>query len=147
MDMEELRRQHADVMAIAAELASAVADATRPKSVGALRWRLARRLLAHLAIEDDHFYPAMLSHRDAAARVTASRFQSEMGTLSAAFTQYMAEWTDLQIAEQWPRFCKETRAILTALARRVEQEEGHLYPLAPPNWGAHASLLAPRKSA
>lgn len=145
--MQELRRQHADIMAIAAELASAVADEACPKSVGALRWRLARRLLAHLAIEDDHFYPAMLSHRDVAARVTASRFQSEMGTLSAAFTQYMAEWTDLQIAEHWPRFCTETRAILAALSKRVEQENGRLYPLATPGWRAHAAVVAPRKSA
>lgn len=147
MDMEELRRQHADVMAIAAQLAAAVADETTPQSVGALRWRLARRLLAHLAIEDDHFYPAMLSHHDPAARATANRFQSEMGTLSAAFTTYMAAWTDLQIAEQWPRFCKDTLRILDALAKRVEQENTRLYPLAPPGWGAGASLMASRKSA
>ena len=144
MDMEELRRQHADVMAIAAQLGAAVADDRTPQSVGALRWRLARRLLAHLAIEDDHLYPAMLQLDDASARATAKRFQTELGALSAAFTHYMAAWTDLQIAEEWPRFCAETRIILAALAKRVAQENTKLYPLAPPGWGAHARLLAPR---
>ncbi|RVT43087.1 hemerythrin domain-containing protein [Sphingobium algorifonticola] len=147
MDIDELRRQHADVIAIAEQLAEAVADDTQPRSVSALRWRLARLLLAHLAIEDDHFYPAMLARGNAAARATASRFQSEMGTLSAAFTRYMAAWTDPEIAAQWPRFCVETRAILAALGRRVEQENVLLYPLAPPDWHRRSRVLPSRTSA
>lgn len=141
MNIAELRAQHDSIMAVADELRAAVGDISAPKPVSAIRWRLARLLLAHLAIEDGHFYPAMLGHSDQAAQEKARRFQKEMGKLSSAFSQYMAAWTDVQIAKDWPKFCMTTRDILAALERRVAQENAQLYPLAPAGW--HASPAAP----
>lgn len=130
MDIDELRRQHEAIIAVARKLATAVEDDTVPQPVAALRWKLARMLIAHLAVEDGYFYPAMLNSADQATRNTAARFQSETGALAAKFTQYMSTWTETQIAGQWPLFCKETRAILKALEKRVVQENEQRYPLA-----------------
>lgn len=138
MDVKELRRQHEDIMAVANKLSIAVQDHSAQQPVAALRWQLARMLIAHLAVEDGYFYPAMLDSADDATRRTATCFQSEMGELAAEFTRYMRAWTDMQIAAQWPLFCKETRAVLTTLEKRVIQEDEHLYPLAAEGWSTSA---------
>lgn len=146
MNIAELRDQHDSIMAVANELRIAVGDVSTPKPVSAIRWRLARLLLAHLAIEDGHFYPSMLCHSDRAAQEKADRFQKEMGKLSSAFSQYMAAWTDVQIGKNWPKFCTTTQDILAALERRVAQENAQLYPLAPPGWNIYSAappLLCP----
>lgn len=139
MNIVELREQHDSIMAVADELRTAIGNTSSPKPVSAIRWRLARLLLAHLAVEDGHFYPAMLGHSDIAAQETAQRFQNEMGKLSSAFSQYMATWTDVQIAADWPKFCQVTGDILAALERRVAQENAQLYPLAPAGWNTFSA--------
>ncbi len=42
MDMTELRRQHDEISHTAHRLALATADHANPRSVGAIRWQLAR---------------------------------------------------------------------------------------------------------
>ena len=130
MDTGELRQQHAEIGTIAAQLRQAIADPGRPQSVSALRWQLARKLMAHLALEDRILYPAMQRSTDETIRTTAARIQSEIGTLADRFTRYMADWSDERIALQWRAFCLETGQILDALARRIDREDNLLYPIA-----------------
>lgn len=130
MDVNELRRQHQELTVIAGQLLQAVADEATPQSVGALRWRLARALMSHLALEDRIFYPAMLRISDDRARATAMQLQAELGMLAHSFSAYMHRWNDDQVVRNWAEFCTETRAMLGALKSRMEQEERQLYPLA-----------------
>ncbi|EQB32891.1 hemerythrin domain-containing protein [Sphingobium ummariense] len=130
MNVDALRRQHQDIRVIARSLGEAVSDNSQPRGVGALRWRLARALMEHLALEDGILYPTMQRLPEERHRATALRLQAEIGSTAQTFTTYMTQWTDDRIAREWPVFCTETRALLDALARRIEQEERILYPIA-----------------
>lgn len=129
MDVNELRRQHQELAVIVDQLLEAVRDKGTQQSVGAVRWHLARQLMSHLALEDRIFYPAMQRMADEGARATAARLQAEMGTLGQSFSAYMHRWNDDQVAREWAKFCADTREIIGALKRRMEQEERLLYPL------------------
>lgn len=130
MHVEELRRQHQGLGAILLQLSQAVADDRIAQSVGTLRWQLARQLMAHLALEDRIFYPALKRLADEEIRATALRLQAEVGTLSGDFSAYMARWSDDRVVREWPNFCSETRQIISAITTRVHREEQALYPLA-----------------
>lgn len=130
MDIDELRLQHEDIALTAGKLAMAVTNADVPQGVGALRWQLARKLMAHLALEDRILYPSMLRLPDEQARAACARLHAETGTLAEQFTRYMALWSDDRIAREWRPFYDETRRILAALSDRIDREERTLYPLA-----------------
>lgn len=130
MNVDELRGQHDRIEALAAALRQAVDGHEAPQPVAAIRWHLARQLLAHLAVEDRLFYPSMMRSADADAAKTATAFRAEMGRFSGDFTAYMARWSEGRIARDWPGFCDETREILTGLEDRIRRENAALYPLA-----------------
>jgi iron-sulfur cluster repair protein YtfE (RIC family) len=134
MDLDLLRKQH-DVIAMQAADLFAAVSSREPKPVAAIRWRLARDLMAHLALEDRWLYPSMMRSDENKAAITAARFQNEMGDLAAQFTAYMASWTDLRLVEDWDAFCVATRTILSALAARIQRENQELYPLVPAKSG------------
>lgn len=134
MDISVLRAQHDALSAIALDLLEQVSGSEQPRPVGALRWKLARALIAHLAVEDGYLYPDMLSAADMEARSVAQAFQCEMGDLAGRFTDYMACWTDERVAREWAVFRAETKAMMGALAARIARENERLYPLAPARW-------------
>jgi iron-sulfur cluster repair protein YtfE (RIC family) len=130
MNIEELRGQHGQIMQLAAELHRAVDQGDGVRPVAALRWRLARELIAHLAMEDRLLYPSMIRSRDAKVAGTATHLKAEMGGLASEFTAYMAAWSDLRVAREWEAFRSETRVVLDRLADRIRREDETLYPLA-----------------
>jgi iron-sulfur cluster repair protein YtfE (RIC family) len=130
MDLTELRRQHDDISLTAKQLTQATANVAHPAQVGAIRWQLARQLMAHLALEDRILYPALQKSGDTQVRDTAARLQTETGALADAFATYMSAWSDDRVARDWSGFCSETARILTALTDRIDRENKRLYPLA-----------------
>lgn len=130
MDIAELRRQHEEIGLTARNLAQATADDSLSQGVGAIRWQLARLLLAHLALEDRILYPALQRATDSRTRTTAASLHDETGALAERFSRYMAEWSDDRVAREWAAFCAETRDILTLLGDRIDRENRILYPLA-----------------
>ena len=134
MNMAILQGQHDEISLLARDLRAAVSDASANQPVAPIRWRLARLLIAHLAVEDRYLYPAMIASDDSQAQNIATRFKSEMGALAAVFTAYMSTWTEPRIAADRDGFAAETHAVLDALERRVEKENTILYPLAPTGW-------------
>ncbi|MFT3968625.1 MAG: hemerythrin domain-containing protein [Sphingobium sp.] len=129
MNLETLRHQHDSLFGIAGELGRAIA-APDPRPVASIRWRLARELLAHLAMEDSWLYPRLARSPSARTAELATRFKAEMGGLAATFNRYMTHWTDQRIAADWTGFRKETSLILAQIRTRIERENGELYPLA-----------------
>ncbi len=129
MQIEELSRQHRELANIAAELLHAV-SAPEPRPVAAVRWRLARTLLAHLALEDSYLYPALIGSNKSSVSGLAASYRREMGDLASIFRKYLAEWTELRIAKEWALFGEETRHILAALSKRIAREDQKLYPAA-----------------
>lgn len=130
MNVTELRAQHERIMRFAAELHRALDAGMGVQPVAGLRWRLAREVIAHLAVEDRLFYPLMIRSGDAAAADIASRFQAEMGGFADDFTAWLARWNELNIAQDWDAFRADTKTVLTTLADRTRREEDTLYPLA-----------------
>ncbi|MCW6537672.1 hemerythrin domain-containing protein [Sphingomonas lycopersici] len=129
MDMDGIRRQHDSISEHAGRLAAAVSNPTY-SPVAAIRWKLARELIAHLAVEDRWLYPAFIASSNQRAADTAKQFKDEMGGLADVFTNYMSKWTDQRIAAEWAAYCDETKALLAALADRILRENNELYPLA-----------------
>lgn len=129
MDVGELRKQHRQLGEIAAQLSRVVADDRALQSVGALRWQLARQLMAHLALEDRIFYPAVQRLPDEPARAMARRLQTETGRFAEIFAAYMTRWNDDRISREWAGFCSETREMLSAFGSRIDKEERLLFPL------------------
>lgn len=129
MDMDVIRLQHDSISKHAAALAAAVSKSTY-SPVAAIRWKLARELIAHLAVEDRWLYPAFIASGDRRSADTAKRFKDEMGGLASTFTSYMGKWTDQRIAAEWPAYCDETKVLLSALEKRILREDKELYPLA-----------------
>lgn len=130
MNIDELRGQHERIMRLAADLHRAVAQSDEIRPVAALRWQLARELIAHLALEDRLLYPSMIRSADAEVAKAAATLKAEMGSFAQEFTAYMARWNDLRVVREWAAFQTETRAILDTLAKRIQREDQALYPLA-----------------
>lgn len=128
--MVALRQQHESIGTIAGKLGQATSDNRKPQAVAALRWQLARELMAHLALEDRILYPALQRTADANVRTTAARIQAEIGALAESFARYMSAWSDDKISREWPAFCADTAQILRALSDRINREDDILYPLA-----------------
>jgi hypothetical protein len=129
MDIETIRLQHDSISEHAAALAAAVSKPDY-SPVAAIRWKLARELIAHLAVEDRWLYPTLIASPDRKTADTAKRFKNEMGGLADAFTNYMGKWNDQRIVAEWPAYCAETKTLLAALTKRVRRENKDLYPLA-----------------
>ncbi|NWK95485.1 cation-binding protein [Sphingobium lactosutens] len=130
MDISALRRQHDEIGLTARLLRQAISDDRLPRSVAALRWQLARQLMAHLALEDGILYPALERSLSGETRERAIALRKDTGALADRFAIYLATWSDDRIAAEWPAFCKETRIILDTLNSRIERENRLLYPLA-----------------
>ncbi len=130
MNIDELRGQHERIMRLAADLHRAVTQGEEIQPVAALRWLLARELIAHLALEDRLLYPSLLRSPDTETAGTAAHLKTEMGGLASEFTAYMARWNDLRVVREWPAFRSETRTILDKLADRIQRENQTLFPLA-----------------
>jgi hypothetical protein len=145
MDAEAIRIQHDSIAEHAAALAAAISQPTYTP-VATIRWKLARELIGHLAVEDRLLYPALIGSVDQRTSTVARRFKEEMGGLSSTFTSYMREWTDQRITAEWSAFCSETRALLAALSNRIARENNELYPLANQAIKSDRTMVATVKS-
>ena len=129
MDLDQLQRQHDELQLLADRFHRAILDDSDPQPLGTLRWQFARQLLAHLALEDRFFYPAMQRQPHEGLRATAGRLQQEMAPIAKEFSNYVARWSDDRIAREWAGFCHESREMLSAIVQRMAKEERLLMPL------------------
>lgn len=142
MDIDLLRSQHEDISETARHLRVATAHNVRPDGIGHLRWRLARQLMAHLALEDQIVYPLIQRCQNEAVRHQACQLQAETGRLGDIFNAYMRQWSEDRITLHWADFCMETRMLLNRLEDRIHREEHGLYPAAQRAMKQSASVAA-----
>lgn len=129
LSREKLSSEHVELGGIAGEIMRLIGQATPPMAeLSALRWRLSRVLMVHLAREDGSLYPALRRSADATTRSLAAQFEAQMGTLAQDYRDYAARWPADAIGADWSQFGAETRRILQALKRRIQREEIELYP-------------------
>ena len=132
LEMQRLRAEHTALVT----LSQIVLDMTRAPvpppatKLASARGLLRDMLVRHLKCEDWVLYPRLRATGDPdLARITRE-FELEMGDLAADFVAYDDKWTSEKVEAAWRDFCRETRLIFDALAKRVEREELELYPLA-----------------
>lgn len=144
IDRAVLSEEHDRLDAIAIELLALVDRADGPTpALSALRWRLSRTLLMHLAKEDKHLYPMLEGFADPRVAETARRFSREMGGLATAYGDYVQRWTAGAVAADWPAFANETRKLLGALRHRILREERDLYPLIAARSASASAAVSP----
>jgi hemerythrin-like domain-containing protein len=128
------RTQHQQLLALAGELAPLLVTSRARQEASKARAVLSRligALTVHLGMEDEGLYPLLLAQGDPAVREKARRFKEEMGGIRGAVEAFAARWpTEAAIAAQPEAFAAETRSILDALGKRIEREDGELFPLA-----------------
>ena len=128
-----LRAQHAELRIVVAKLlgiinSEIVADSA--KQARTLLSELAGKLLVHLAMEDQTFYPLVVKHEAKSVRLLAERFLREMGGLRENFKAFERRWaTATSITDEPNRFAEDANGALAGLTRRIEQEDHLLYPL------------------
>lgn len=129
--ISELCAEHRELEALARQLMDIVSkDIPDAASVAAIRWRMMQLVRDHCTREEHLVYDMLMASGDAAATAIAWASRKEHGGLTAAFAANAANWSVGRIAQEWPLFREETRALLDWLARRVAQEEATLYVLA-----------------
>jgi len=129
LSCERLSSEHAELGEVANEILRLLGKATPAMAeLSALRWRLSRVLLVHLAREDGLLYPELRRSTDARTRELAARFEMQMGSLAQDYRAYAARWPAHTIVAGWSGFRTETRTMLLALKRRIQREEIELYP-------------------
>ncbi|HWV12554.1 MAG TPA: hemerythrin domain-containing protein [Sphingobium sp.] len=129
MDLQQLQGQHDALEVLADRFLKLVDDDRTLRPLGALRWQFARELMAHLALEDQIFYPAMQRQSHVPLQEAAARLQIEMGPIALSFSHYMSRWSDDRITREWSEFCRESRYMVESILNRMRKEERLLMPL------------------
>lgn len=129
MDLQQLQGQHDTIEMLAGQFLELVDDDRTPRPLGALRWQFARELMAHLALEDQIFYPAMQRQPHVPLQEVSARLQIEMAPLALSFFHYMSRWSDDRITREWSEFCRESRYMVESILNRMRKEEQLLMPL------------------
>jgi hypothetical protein len=130
---DNFRKQHAEILSIAREINALLSDTLSREAAAAIRPLLSKMagiVSLHLAMEDKSLYPQMTAHADPNVRSISKRYSDAMGTLAAAFGNYMGTWkTTQQMMDDPIRFSADSKAVFNALSKRIHLENVELYAL------------------
>lgn len=127
IELDFFKAEHAALLDLRTAMLAAMSG--DPAEVIALRAKMSRVLIAHLAKEDHHLYPWLRRSSRAATALCAARFEAEMGDLAGVWTDMMNAWPDARILSDQQGFSPVMTPILEALEQRIQSEEQELYPL------------------
>lgn len=127
--LETMLAQHRELRGLAEnyvrELGKSEPDLAQ---LGKCRWTLARLVSAHIAFESSHLYPA-LKRLGPTAAANGEKSASEIGQLMEALGAHVRDWTISAIEADWAGYGKTSRALVSRLCTRMDEEETQLYPL------------------
>ena len=104
-------------------------DDAFPITLEMAKW--VRLLRAHLACEDEWFYPAMIASNDRKAASAARQFQADVGDLAEQLERFDRSWSSSAvIGSCFDCFRQDAFALFAAVDRRIAHEDRQLYPLA-----------------
>lgn len=130
---ENFRRQHAELLGLAAEIGGRLTPDAVSGGAPELRRLLAQfagRLNIHARMENEALYPRLFEHHDARVRAQADALFAEVGTIYQAFGALLEEWPSAAAIEQRPlEFIRQTLKVFRLLGKRMLREESELYPL------------------
>ncbi|WP_414900906.1 hemerythrin domain-containing protein [Sphingomonas flavalba] len=128
-----LSADHAELERLCADMIALV-DRPAPgdiAGIAALRWQLARRITAHLALEDEYIYRPAADGTLPRLGAAAAAVKDELGELYAAYQAHIARWPGYRLTADWATFRAEATALLARLQARIRREDAELYPLLP----------------
>ena len=130
---DNFRRQHDEILGVVGQISTKLGAgrvAQESKALRTLLSALAGKVAIHLAMEDKALYPRLIQANQENSRAMANAFMEEMGGIGAAFNAYNQKWQVGQIEADPAGFTRESQALFGALGKRIERENGELYPLA-----------------
>lgn len=129
---DNLRKQHAEILAAAREINALLSDSLSAIDAAAIRPMLSKMaglVTLHLAMEDRSVYPTLAAHPDASVRAVGKRYSDEMVGIAAVFGDYMKNWqTTAQMRADPAGFSAASKAVFNALSKRIHFEHKELYP-------------------
>lgn len=131
----QLREQHREILEGANRLLSLVREdaGAHAEQIVLLLQDLSDKVLMHLDLEDEVFYPAALRDSNEAFAGLAAQYWTAMGAIRDLFTTFVDTWAKVdQIRAEPEGFLRETEVVLGYLERRIQREDRDLYPLVEP---------------
>lgn len=93
--------------------------------------KLTRTLRAHLATEDEWFYPALINSDGPLTASLVAHYRAEVGGLAQRFEDFVQHWNSSTVIDQgFDRFRTELLSLFHGLEDRIDREDKELYPLA-----------------
>lgn len=129
--VDVLRVQHAELLHLVQRVNEAVVRDSE-WDVSAALASLTSALLAHLAIEDERLYPALMratneSPHDVPSKI-ARTYEHNMKTISVALRAFLEKYSGVPPLDL-PSFRRDWQLVSELLADRIASEEKTLYPL------------------
>jgi hemerythrin-like domain-containing protein len=131
---DHLRKQHAELLRIAAEV-EPLLDAERlVTSWTEVRLKLtafARKLDVHFALEDRFIYARLSRHADPAISNKATEHRNQMIELRGRATRHADRWLSPETAIETTsaEFVEQTKGILDLVSKRCDLEDREIYTL------------------
>jgi hypothetical protein len=92
--------------------------------------RLAGTISIHFTTVEESLYPRLQRTANVAVTATARRFHDTLGSIMRSFSSYFESWKGFgAIEKDRARFAAETRDLVDALVRRLDDEDSQLYVL------------------
>jgi len=130
---EKFRRQHQDLLDLAAEIGGHLTPARLAGEAGEVRRlfaQLAGRLNVHARMENQALYPRLLAHPEAEIREHAAALFGEVGGIYDALGAFLQAWPTAAAIEAAPGdFIRQAMRVFRLLGKRMLREEAELYPL------------------
>lgn len=133
MDVKSLKRQHSEIMDLAAWILDNIEKNTVEQNVNEIAQNInaiTGKLKIHLLNEDKYLYPQLLKSSDEKLNSFGKKYYEEMKDVSTAYEDYKSRYnTGSKIKQNIAGFIEETKQVFKLLANRVNREEKELYPL------------------
>jgi len=129
-----LRRQHDQLLDLTNQvspyLKSTQLVTKHAETIRTLLSKIAGLLKIHLSIEDQSFYPALLSSENTEVVTIVLNVQLEIADIGRMFNGYIETYHSSEKIQSEPEpFIKDTNALFNALIKRIEKENNELFPL------------------
>lgn len=129
-DFDQLRVEHAEILAIASAIGHMLNHPIHEKAVElqALVAELVRVSVSHVMLENRYLYYEMLLSPHDQTREMAQQHITSFGNLASGLGEFAHQWqTPNHILAAAEKFCADTRSILHALTQRIHWEEQMFY--------------------
>lgn len=132
-DMDNLERQHSSIRDYVKEIMNLIGKNDFPNDANEIARvinTLSGRLKIHLQAEDQFLYPKLLKSENIEIRKTTENYIKEMGNISTVFENYKNQFnTKSKICINPDFFKLQTQEVFGVLEKRLDKEDGNLYPL------------------